>query len=139
MALLARFPEEIARVELDPTDLADPDLRAFLTHLQAGKRPISDLPAHLAATAAALSASAQELGDEADPGQAIEIAARRLRVQRLRDRLGEARAKLARGADGDVTELAAEVDHLASELVTAMTQVERRTVLHGDTRRRENE
>ncbi|MEK7862892.1 MAG: toprim domain-containing protein, partial [Chloroflexota bacterium] len=39
MALLTRFPEEIARVDLEPDDLADPDLRDLLTHLQAGKRP----------------------------------------------------------------------------------------------------
>ncbi len=139
MALLTRFPEEIARVDLEPTDLADPDLRALLSHLQAGKRPSSDLPAHLAPVVAALSAYAQELGEEADPGQAIEIAAQRLRVQRLRDRLGEKRAALARADDGNVAELAVEVEQLANELVAAMARVERRTVLHGYTERREGE
>lgn len=139
MALLTRFPEELARADLVPDDLADPDLRALLNHLQAGDRPTSAMPAHLAALAAALSASAQELGDEADPGPTIEIAAQRLRVQRLRDRLGEARAGLARAADGDVTELAVEVERLAGELSVAMGQVERRTVLHGETERKESE
>ena len=139
MALLTRFPEELARADLVPDDLADPDLRALLNHLQAGDRPTSAMPAHLAALAAALSASAQELGDEADPGPTIEIAAQRLRVQRLRDRLGEARAGLARAADGDVTELAGEVERLAGELSVAMGQVERRTVLHGETERKESE
>lgn len=139
MALLTRFPEEIRRVDLEPADLADPDLRALLIELQAGKRPSTDLPAHLAAIAAALSATAQELGDEADPGQAIEIAAQRQRVQRLRDRLGEARAKLARASDTDVTELAAEVEQLAAEFSAAMARLERRTVLRGDTERRESE
>ena len=139
MALLMRFPEEIARVELVPDDLGDPDLRALLKELQAGKRPSSDLPAHLAATAAALGAAAPELGDETDPRQAIEIAAQRLRVQRLRARLGETRAKLAQLADGDVTALAAEVGRLAIDLEAAMARVERRTVLHGDTERREGE
>lgn len=139
MALLTRFPEEIARVDLVPDDLADPDLRALLTHLQARDRPNSPMPAHMAALAAALSASAQEPGDDADPGPAIEIAAQRLRVQRLRDRLGEARAGLARAADGDVTELAVEVERLASDLAVAMGHVERRTVLHGETERRESE
>ena len=139
MALLARFPEEIARVDLEPTDLADPDLRDLLIHLQAGERPSSDLPAHLAAVAAALSASALELGEETDPAAAIEIAAQRLRVQRLRDRLGEKRAELARASDGDVAELAVEVERLANELTSAMTRVERRTVLHGDMERRESE
>jgi DNA primase len=139
MALLTRFPEEIARVDLVPDDLADPDLRALLKELQAGKRPSSDLPAHLAATAAALGAAAPELGDETDPRQAIEIAAQRLRVQRLRVRLGETRAKLAQLADGDVTALAAEVGRLATDLEAAMARVERRTVLHGDTERREGE
>ena len=139
MALLVRFPEEIARVDLDPDDLVDPDLRALLTHLQAGDRSLSDLPAQLAATAAALSASAQGPGEEADPGQAIEIAAQRLRVQRLRDRLEHVRAEFARVGDGDVAKLALEVEQLATELVTAMARVQRRTVLHGGTERRENE
>ena len=139
MALLARFPEEITRVDLEPTDLGDPELRDLLIHLQAGERPSFDLPAHLAAVAAALGASAQELGDDTDPGQAIEIAAQLLRVQRLRDRLGEKRSELARAADGDVSELAVEVERLAKELTTAMTRVERRTVLHGDMERRESE
>ena len=139
MALLTRFPEEIARVDLVPADLVDPDLRALLTHLQAGKRPFTDVPAHLAAVTAALSAYAQELGEEMDPRQSIEMAAQRLRVQRLRDRLGEKRAALARAEDGDVAELAVEVEQLANELTTAMGRVERRTVLHGDTERRESE
>ncbi len=139
MALLTRFPEEIARVDLEPDDLADPDLRDLLTHLQAGERPSSDLPAHLAAIAAALGASAHEPSDEMDPGQAIEIAAQRLRVQRLRDRLGEARARLARADDHDVTELAVEVERLATDLQAAMARMERRTVLRADMERRENE
>ena len=139
MALLARFPEEIARVDLDPADLVDPDLRDLLIHLQAGERPSIDLPAHLAAVAAALGASAQELGDETDPGQTIEIAAQRLRVQRLRGRLEEKRAEIARATSGDVAELAVEVERLATQLTAAMTRVERRTVLHGDMERRENE
>jgi DNA primase len=139
MALLVRFPEEIARVDLEPDDLVDPDLRALLTHLQTGDRSLSDLPAQLAATAAALSASAQGPGEEADPGQAIEIAAQRLRVQRLRGRLEHVRAELARVGDGDVGKLALEVEQLATELVTAMARVQRRTVLHGGTERKENE
>ena len=139
MALLTRFPEEIARVDLEPTDLVDPDLRALLNHLRAGGRSLSDLPTQLAATAAALGASAQEIGEDTDPRQAIEIAAQRLRVQRLRERLGERRAELARAPDADVTELALEVERLASELSATMARVERRTVLHGETERRESE
>ena len=139
MALLTRFPEEIARVDLDPDDLVDPDLRALLIHLQAGDRPLSDLPAHLAAIAAALSATAQGPSEEADPGQAIEIAVQRLRVQRLRDRLEQVRAELAAAKDEDLQELAQEVDRLATEMTAAMARVERRTVLHGETERRESE
>lgn len=139
MALLTRFPEEIARVDLEPADLVDPDLRALLTHLQAGDRSPSRLPAHLAAVWAALSASAQGPGDEADPGQAIESAARRLRVQRLRDSLERVRGDLARADDDDVGRLGVEVARLATELVTAMGRVERRTVLHAETERKESE
>lgn len=139
MALLTRFPEEIARVDLDPDDLVDPDLRALLIHLQAGERPTSDLPANLAAIAAALSATAQGPSEEADPGQAIEIAVQRLRVQRLRDRLEQVRAELASAKEEDLQELALEVDRLATEMTAAMARVERRTVLHGETERRESE
>ena len=139
MALLTRFPEEIARVDLVPDDLETPELRDLLNHLRSGKRPFSDLPAHLAATAAALGAFAPELGDETDPGQAIEIAAQRLREQRLRDRLGEARAKLARTKDGDVDALGQEVARLANDLAAVMARVERRTVLQGESDRREAE
>ncbi|MDP9282371.1 MAG: DNA primase, partial [Chloroflexota bacterium] len=45
MALLTRYPEEIARADLAPTDLVDPLLRSLYEQLQAGKRPDSDLPA----------------------------------------------------------------------------------------------
>ena len=139
MALLVRFPEEIARVDLEPDDLVDPDLRALLTHLQAGDRSLSDLPAQLAAIAAALSASAHGPGEEADPGQAIEIAAQRLRVQRLRDRLEHVRAEFARAPEDAAGRLGLEVERLANDLVIAMARMQRRTVLHGGTERRENE
>jgi len=139
MALLTRYPEEIARADLIADDLVTPELRELLKFLQSGQRPSSDLPAHLAATAAALGAIAPELGEEADPGQVIEIAARRLRVQTLRDHLGEARAKLAQATGGDASALAVEVERLGGELDLAMARVERRTVLHGDTLRSESE
>jgi DNA primase len=139
MALLTRYPEETARADLIAADLVTPELRELLKFLQSGQRPSSDLPAHLAATAAALGAIAPELGEEADPGQVIEIAARRLRVQTLRDRLGEARAQLAQATGGDASALAAEVERLGGELELAMARVERRTVLHGDSERKESE
>src|SRR6185503_19204204 len=61
MALLIQFPEEAARTELAPGDLDDPDNRAIYQQLKAGKHSTSDLPAHLAAKAAAHGASAPEL------------------------------------------------------------------------------
>ncbi len=132
MALLTRYPEEIARADLIADDLVTPELRELLKFLQSGQRPSSDLPAHLAATAAALGAIAPELGDEADPGQVIEIAARRLRVQTIKDHLGEARAKLAQATGGDAGALAIEVERLGGELDLAMARVERRTVLNSE-------
>jgi len=132
MALLTRYPEEIARADLIADDLVTPELRELLKFLQSGQRPSSDLPAHLAATAAALGAIAPELGDEADPGQVIEIAARRLRVQTIKDHLGEARAKLAQATGGDASALAIEVERLGGELDLAMARVERRTVLNSE-------
>jgi DNA primase len=137
MALLTRYPEEIARADLAPTDLVDPDLRALYEQLQAGKRPDSDLPAHLAALAAALGANAPELGDETDPGQVIEIAALRLRVDNVQRRLGEARVQLAH-ADGDVGGLDGEIARMGEELERLMKRRERRTVLHSELEREED-
>ncbi|HEX9140958.1 MAG TPA: hypothetical protein VF833_01925, partial [Gaiellaceae bacterium] len=139
MALLTRFPEEIARVDLVPDDLETPELRDLLKHLQSGDRPLSDLPAHLAATAAALGAFAPELGEESDPGQVIDYAARRLRVQTLRDRLGEARARLARATDREASDLSEVVERLGAEFDAAQKRLDRRTVLQGETERKESE
>ncbi len=137
MALLMRFPEETARADLAPSDFADPDLRALFELLQAGKRPGSDLPAQQAAAVAALGASAPELGEDVDAGQAIEISALHLREQNLRHRLGEVRVKLAR-AEGDVGGLDGEVARLGEELDALMKRRERRTVLRSDLEREED-
>jgi len=138
MALLTQFPEEIARADLAPTDFASPDLRALYEQLQAGKRPTSDLSAQLAAVVAALGASAPELGEGVDPGQAIEIAALRLREQNLRRRFDELRAQLATADGGDVGGLDGEVTRLSEELDALMKRRERRTVLHSDMEREED-
>ncbi|TMB98719.1 MAG: toprim domain-containing protein, partial [Chloroflexi bacterium] len=129
IALLIRYPEEIARADLAPTDLVDPLLRALYEQLQAGKRPDSDLPAQQAALAAALGANAPELDEQTDPGQVIEIAARNLRVENLRRRLGDAREQLAR-AEGDVGGLDGEIARMVEDLDQLMKRRERRTVLH---------
>ena len=139
MALLTRYPEEIARLDLVPDDLESPELRDLLSYLQSGNGSLSEPPAHLAATVAALGASAPELGEETDPGQVIEIAARMLRVQTLRHRLGTARAALARADGGDVGALAEQVERLGAEFNSAQRTLERRTVLHDDIERKENE
>ena len=138
MALLIRYPEEIARADLAPTDLVDPLLRALYEQLQAGKRPDSDLPAHLAALAAALGVNAPELDEQTDPGQVIEIAARNLRVENLRRRLGGAREQLAR-AEGDVGGLDGEIARMVEDLDQLMKRRERRTVLHSGELQREED
>jgi DNA primase len=137
MALLTRYPEEIARADLAPTDLVDPDLRALFEHLQAGKRPDTDLPAHLAALAAALGANAPELDEQTDPGQVIEIVALRLREENLRRGLQDARQQLAR-TEGDVGGLDGEVARMGEELQRLMKRRERRTVLHSELEREED-
>jgi DNA primase len=137
MALLTRYPEEIARADLAPTDLVDPLLRDLYEQLQAGKRPDSDLPAQLAALAAALGANAPELDEQTDPGQVIEIAALRLRVDNVQRRLGEARVQLAH-ADGDVGGLDGEIARMGEELERLMKRRERRTVLHSELEREED-
>jgi DNA primase len=132
MALLIRFPEEAARIDLAPSDLDDPDFRAILETLRAGKHPPSDLPAHLAAKVAALGAIAPELEGEGDVVQAIEIAALGLRERNLRRRLKHAQGALARANGGDVGGLDQEVAELADELTELMRRRERHTVLHAD-------
>lgn len=130
MALLIRFPEEATRIDLASGALDDPDNRAILDWLRSGKHPTSDLPAHLAAKAAALSASAPELEGEVDGGQAIEIAALGLRERNLRRRMKNAQGQLARGDGGDAGAVDGEVARLANELAELMHRRERHTVLH---------
>jgi DNA primase len=130
MALLIRFPEEAARTDIAPGDLDDPDNRAMLEWLKAGKHPTSDLPAHLAAKAAALGVSAPELEGEVDVAQAIEIAALGLRERNLRRRMKNAQGQLARANGGDVGTVDGEVAQLANELAELMHRRERHTVLH---------
>ena len=130
MALLIRFPDEAARTELAPGDLDDPDHRAIFELLKAGKHPTSDLPAHLAAKAAALGASAPEPEGELDVAEAIEIAALALRERNLRRRLKVAQGQLARANGGDAGAVDGEVAQLADELTELMHRRERHTVLH---------
>jgi hypothetical protein len=49
------------------------------------------------------------------------------------------RAELANAKDEELQELALEVDRLAQEMTAAMARVERRTVLHAETERKESE
>ena len=128
MAQLVKFPEEAARADLDPTDLADPEHRAILEFLRSDGHSTAGLPAHLAATAASLGANAPEPGPDVDPGQEIEILVLRLREANLRRRLGEARAGLARQDTGGV-DLDQEVARLATLLDELMRARERHTVL----------
>jgi DNA primase len=130
MALLIRFPEEAAPADLAPSDFDDPDLRALYEQLKAGKHPTSDLPAHLAAIAAALGAAAPDPEDEGDVVQAIEIAALGLRERNLRHLLRDAQARMTRGAEGEAGAMDGEVAHLANELAELMKRRERHTVLH---------
>jgi hypothetical protein len=137
MALLIRFPEEAARTELASGDLDDPDHRAIFDWLRAGKHSTSDLPAHLAAKAAALGAFAPELEGEVDVGQAIEISALGLRERNVRRRMKTAQAELARGNGADVGAVDGQVAQLANELADLMHRRERNTVLHADTDERD--
>ena len=129
MAQLIKFPEEAARLDLDPADLADPVHRAIFEQLRGGLST-ADLPAHLAATAATLGANAPEpgSGSGADPGHELEIVALRLREGNLRRRLDEVRATFAR-ADGDVGGLDEEVSRLAHDLEEVQRSLQRSTVL----------
>jgi DNA primase len=127
MAQLTKFPEEAARLDLDPADLADPVHRDIFEQLRGGQAT-ADLPAHLAATAATLGANAPEPSSGADPGHEIEIVALRLREENLRRRFVDVRAALAR-ADGDVGGLDEEVSRLARDLEEVQRSLQRSTVL----------
>jgi DNA primase len=127
MAQLTKFPEEAARLDLDPADLVDPVNRAIFEQLRDGQST-ADLPAHLAATAATLGANAPEPGLGADPGREIEIVALRLREGNLRRRLEDVRATFAR-ADGDVGGLDEELSRLAHDLEEVQRSLQRSTVL----------
>ncbi|MGH2452070.1 MAG: hypothetical protein ACRDGE_12555, partial [Candidatus Limnocylindria bacterium] len=132
VAQLLQFPDEAARLELAPDDLADPDLREIFDLLRAGERPGPRFPEHLAATVAALGAIAPDPAGETEALRAIEIAALRLREGNLRRQLSEARATLARAREGDIGGLDAEVALIADELDKLMKTRERQTVLRAE-------
>ncbi len=128
MAQLLQFPEEAARLDLDPTDLVDPDHRAMYELLRSGERPGPRYPARLAALAAALGASTPTPGDADHAVRGIEMAAARLRAENVRRRLGEVRAALNRGG-GDMVELMDELAILTDRLAQSMRTREQDTVL----------
>ncbi len=128
MAQLLQFPEEAARLDLDPDELADPDHRAIFAMLHAGERPGPRYPARLAAVVAALGASSPEPVDVDHAARAIEMLALRLRAENVRRRMGEVQAELLRGS-GDVDGLMDELTTLRDELAWLMRTQERDTVL----------
>ena len=127
MAQLARFPEEAARLDLDPKELQDPDHRAAYELLRAGERPGPRFPAHLAALIAALGASAPSPSDEGDVTKAIAMAVVGIREKNLRRRMKEVQAALLRGS-GDVGQLMDELTTLGDDLARLMRTRERDTV-----------
>jgi DNA primase len=129
MAQLVQYPEEAARLDLDPDELVDPDHRAILELLRSGERPGPRYPAHLAAVVAALGALTPTPVDEDNAARAIEMAVPRLREENLRRRIGEKRQARARGG-GDAGALDEEIDQLTDELKRLMRMRERDTVLH---------
>jgi DNA primase len=128
MAQLLQFPEEAARLDLDPDELADPDHRAIFAMLRAGERPGPGLPARLAAVVAALGASTPEPVEVGHAARAVEMLALRLRAENVRRRLEEVRSELLRGS-GDVGGLMDELTTLRDELAWLMRTQERDTVL----------
>src|SRR5205814_4102897 len=115
MAQFARFPEEAARLDLDPNEIQDPDHRAAFELLRAGERPGPRFPAHLAALVAALGASAPSPADEGDVTRAIAMAVVGIREKNLRRRMREVQAALLRGS-GDVGQLMDELAAAGDEL-----------------------
>jgi DNA primase len=128
MAQLLRFPEEAARLDLDPEELGDPDHRAIFELLRSGERPGPRYPARSAAVAAALSALPLEPVDEDHAARATAMLALRLRAENVRRRMGEVQAALLRGS-GDVGGLMDRLTTLRDELAWLMRTQERDTVL----------
>ena len=116
VAQLLQFPQEAARLDLEPGELHDPDHRAVFEMLRSGERPGPRYPAHLADVIAAIGASAPPPLDEDHAARNIALTALRLREGNLRRRMGEIRAGLARGSGesgGLMDELALVMDELA--------------------------
>ena len=128
MAQLIRFPEEAARLDLEPDELQEPDHRAVYALLRSGERPGPRFPAHLAAVVAALGASSPPPVDEGDAARATVLAAMRVREENLRRRMGEVQAALLRGS-GDASLLMDELVALGDDLAKLMRTRERDTVL----------
>ena len=128
VAQLLQFPEEAARLDLDPDELADPDHRAIFDLLRAGERPGPRYPARLAAIAAALGASTPEPVNEDHAARAVEMLALRLRAENVRRRMSEVQAELLRGS-GDTDVLMDELTTLRDRLAWLMRSAERDTVL----------
>ena len=140
MAQLVQFPEEAARLDLDPDELVDPDHRAILELFRAGERPGPRFPGDLAAVVAALGAQAPAPVEEEHAARAIEMAALKVREEHVRRQLGEKRSALARASasGGDVGGLAHEVARLGEELEHVMRAREPQTVLR-ETRNEEDQ
>jgi DNA primase len=128
VAQLIQFPEEAARLDLDPEELSDPDHRAIFELLRSGERPGPRYPARLAAVVAALGASSPQPVDEDHAARAIEMLALRLRAENVRRRMGEVQAALLRGSE-DVDDLMDRLTTLRDELAWLMRTQEQDTVL----------
>jgi DNA primase len=128
MAQLIQFPEEAARLDLDPEEFSDPDHRAIYELLRSGERSGPRYPAQLAAVTAALGASTPPPVDEDHAVRAIEQLALRLRAENVRRRMGDVQAALLRGS-GDVGDLMDRLTTLRDELAWLMRTQEQDTVL----------
>ncbi len=95
VAQLLRFPDQARRLELSPEDVSDPDLRSLFELVRSGERP-DRYPEALAALRAELLTEVVEPASVDELVTALEQAALRVRERRLRRRLEEARAALAR-------------------------------------------
>lgn len=126
VAQLIRFPDQARRLELSPEDVSDPDLRSLFEAILRGERP-ERYPEALSSLRAELLSEVSEPASVDELVTAVEQAALRVREQRLRDRLEEARAGLSR-EPGD-TALGTTVADLMGELARVTDALDRHTSL----------
>ncbi len=126
VAQLLRFPDQAQQLELSPDDVSDPDLRSLIELVRARERP-ERYPERLASLREELLREVLEPASVDELVTAVEQATLRVRERRLRQRLDEQRAAVAREPGN--AELAKTIEDLATDLAHVTAALSRHTSL----------